>query len=36
MMMKKIYRFKHCQGLSLVELMVGMALGLGVMLSAVM
>jgi hypothetical protein len=36
MMMKKTYRFKHCQGLGLVELMVGMALGLGVMLAAVM
>ncbi len=35
-MMKKTYRFKHCEGLSLVELIVGMALGLGVMLSAVM
>jgi type IV pilus assembly protein PilW len=36
MMMEKTSPFKHCQGLSLVELMIGIALGLGVMLGAVM
>jgi type IV pilus assembly protein PilW len=36
MMMNKTSPFKPCQGLSLVELMIGMALGLGVMLTAVM
>jgi type IV pilus assembly protein PilW len=36
MIRNKTSPFKHCQGLSLVELMIGMALGLGVMLAAVM
>lgn len=36
MLKKKTSPLKHCQGLSLVELMIGMALGLGVMLAAVM
>ncbi len=36
MIRNKTSPFKHCQGLSLVELMISMALGLGVMLAAVM
>ncbi len=36
MLMKNKWRLKHNRGLSLVELMVGMALGVGVMMSAVM
>ena len=36
MLMKKTCRFKHSKGLSLVELMVGLVLGLGVMLAALM
>jgi type IV pilus assembly protein PilW len=36
MLKKKTWQFKHCQGLSLVELMIGMALVLSVMLAAVM
>jgi type IV pilus assembly protein PilW len=36
MIRNKTSPFKHCQGLNLVELMIGMALGLGVMLAAVM
>ena len=36
MLKKKTWQLKHCQGLSLVEVMIGMALSLGVMLAAVM
>lgn len=36
MIRNKTSPFKHCQGLSLVELMISIALGLGVMLAAVM